>query len=100
MGNPLDGDARQSAGKANRTSSRKIYSALLVTYFNKETVKAVIKATPLCGIVYTLRRRNLRFAAIFCYYGINPGQKSVKELSYSGSDRQTKEKTAAKAQGC
>ena len=27
MGNPLDGDARQSAGKTNRTSSRKIYSA-------------------------------------------------------------------------
>lgn len=26
MGNSLDGDARQSAGKSNRTSSRKIYS--------------------------------------------------------------------------
>ncbi len=26
MGNPHDGDAWQSAGKANRTSSRKIYS--------------------------------------------------------------------------
>ena len=40
MGNPLDGDARQSAGKSNRTSSRKIYSVCchFLIKINRKTV--------------------------------------------------------------
>ena len=37
MGNPHDGDAWQSAGKANRTSSRKINSACRHFYFDETT---------------------------------------------------------------
>lgn len=36
MGNPHDGDAWQSAGKANRTSSRKIYSACCHFFYMKQ----------------------------------------------------------------
>lgn len=39
MGNPHDGDAWQSAGKANRTSSRKINSACRHFYFDETTVR-------------------------------------------------------------
>ena len=39
MGNPLDGDARQSAGKTNRTSSRKIYSVCRHFYLDGTTEK-------------------------------------------------------------
>ncbi len=37
MGNPHDGDAWQSAGKANRTSSRKINSACRHFYMHTTT---------------------------------------------------------------
>lgn len=43
MGNPHDGDAWQSAGKANRTSSRKINSACRHFFCNKMAFRPLYK---------------------------------------------------------
>ena len=83
MGNPLDGDARQSAGKTNRTSSRKIYSVCRHLPFIR--ISGVDSPAAEFGVCR------------FRHYGINPGQKSVKEYRFDTTENKQKRKTAAKS---
>ena len=80
MGNPLDGDARQSAGKTNRESGYKGNTAMWYCLYASAAEFAVC--------------RN------FLLLWNKSGAKIGEGVIFSGYDRQTKEKIAAKAQGC
>ena len=90
MGNPLTATRGSPRGKPTEPQAAR-FTRSAVTYLNKETVKAVIKATPLCGIVYTLRRRNFAVCRNFLLLWNKSGAKSVKELSsVDTTDKQKK----------
>ena len=89
MGNPLDGDASPRGNPTEPQAARFTRSA--VTYLNKETAKAAHIDAPAAEFAVC---RN------FLLLWNKSGAKIGEGVIFSGYDRQTKEKTAAKAQGC